>query len=150
VNYFTRSDVSDPPEWHSTIDHKLGLCVSSVQCNTLWLWALAICEVLFLFLFLKKLNWSKKLWVLTWTAVSLYCRFFSASVNGGYSGLPVALCLMSRQSSDFVQPGSLAEHDCKEEAEPLCWPISGYPESKDISKKCLGEINLKKISTFFL
>lgn len=52
-----------------------------------------------------------QLWFLTWTALSLQCRLFSASVWMGYSRLPMALCLMDRKSSGSVLPMRLVELD---------------------------------------
>lgn len=70
-----------------------------------------------------------QLWFLTWTALSLQCRFFSAPVWIGYSRLPMALCLMDHKSSGSVLPGSLAGIACKGMAAANCLCSSQYTRS---------------------
>lgn len=76
-----------------------------------------------------------QLWFLTWTALSLQCRFFSTPVWIGCSRLLMALCLMDHKSSGSVPPGNLAEIACKEMVAADCLCSSQYTRSLELLRR---------------
>lgn len=82
-------------------------------------------------------------WFLTWTGLSLQHELFWASVWMGYSGLPLALCLMDRESSGSGCQGVLLNLWVRKRLHPTACPALSAPEVS----RCLGEMNFKNVFT---